>query len=314
MRATLIYNPMAGHGMAGAGLAAARDVLAHHGWVVRTEGTAGPGAATTLAREAVERGDDAVIVAGGDGTINEAIQALAGSPVALGVLPVGTVNVWAREIGLPPHPAAAAAALAGGDCRTVDLGRAGDRLFLLMAGAGFDGAVTGLVEPRLKRRMGRWAYVLTAARLALRYGGLETVLEMDGHTLRSRILLVVIGNTRLYAGQMTLTANAVADDGLLDVVVFPGRRLWQALPHLVSMALRRAPSGSGVLYYRTRRLRLSAAGAVAVQADGDYIGAAPLEFSVAPAALRVIVPRGVSSPIFHIPVSAAHSLQNTSDE
>src|SRR5579862_1748915 len=156
VRATLIYNPIAGHGGSLAELEAARDVLAARGWLVRLEATAGPGAATALAGDAVERGDDVVIVAGGDGTINEAIQALAGTTVALGVLPVGTVNVWAREIGLPAHPVAAAALLADGDSRTIDLGRAGERLFLLMAGAGFDGAVTGLVESRLKRAMGRW--------------------------------------------------------------------------------------------------------------------------------------------------------------
>lgn len=297
-RATLIYNPAAGQRFGPGDLDAAQAALARHGWTVRLDATSGPGAATAIAYEAVARGDDAVIVAGGDGTINEAIQALAGTPVALGTLPVGTVNVWAREIGLPLYPAAAAEALAGGEVRTIDLGRAGDRYFLLMAGAGFDGAVTGLVEPRLKRRMGRWAYVVTGARLALRYGGAEATLEMDGGTLRCRLLLAVVGNTRLYAGRMTLTGSAVADDGLLDVVIFSGRHLWQAGPRLAALLLRRDPLGRGMLYYRTRHLRISTAEALPVQADGDYIGATPLDFSVVPGALRVIVPRGARSPLF----------------
>lgn len=305
MRATLIYNPIAGHGGSLAELEAAREVLSSRGWLVRLEATTGPGAATTLAGDAVERGDNVVIVAGGDGTINEAIQALAGTNVALGVLPVGTVNVWAREIGLPAHPVAAAALLADGDSRSIDLGRAGERLFLLMAGAGFDGAVTGLVESRLKRAVGRWAYVFTAGRLALRYGGVQATLEMDGSIVQCRLLLAVVGNTRLYAGQFTLTAGAVADDGLLDVVIFAGNRLWQAMPGLLPVLVRRAPSGSSVLYYRTRRLRITATEALPVQADGDYIGATPLEFVVVPHALRVIVPRGARLPLFGLPISAA---------
>src|SRR5207248_6541696 len=136
VQATLIHNPAAGPRSRAVDLEAVRTALSARGWVLRVEATAGPAAAMALAREAVERGDDAVIVAGGDGTINEVIQALAGTTVPLGVLPVGTVNVWAREIGLPARPVAAAKALADGAYRSVDLGRAGDRCLLLRAGSG----------------------------------------------------------------------------------------------------------------------------------------------------------------------------------
>jgi YegS/Rv2252/BmrU family lipid kinase len=303
VQATLIHNPTAGSRGMALDLAAVRAVLDAYGWTLRDAATDAPGAATALAREAVARGDDVVIVAGGDGTINEVVQALAGTPVALGVLPIGTVNVWALELGLPLDPVEAAQALAEGECRAVDLGRAGERYFLLMAGIGFDGAVTGLVESRLKRIWGRWAYVIAGARLALRYGGVDATLEMDGGTVRCRLLLAVIGNTRLYAGRLTLTASAVADDGLLDVVVFTGRRLWQALPRLLPLLLRRTPHGAGVLYYRTRRLRVTTGEPLPVQADGDYVGTTPLDFAVAPAALRVIVPHGLRVPLFAIPIA-----------
>lgn len=309
MRGTLIHNPVAGHQTVNASLAA-RDLLVARGWTLRAEETAAPGDASALARAAAQRGDEVVIVAGGDGTINEAIQGLAGSDTALGVLPVGTVNVWAREIGLPPQPLAAAAALAGGVVRHVDLGRAGERYFLLMSGVGFDGAVTARVDPRLKRSLGRWAYVVAGVRLALRYGGVHATLEMDHGVVCCRLLLAVIGNTRRYAGQFTMTASAVADDGLLDVVIVPGRRLWRALPLLAPLLLRGRPSTSGALYYRTRQLRLTADEALPVQADGDYIGAAPLDFSIVPSALRVIVPHAGRTPLFTLPVPArqtAHS-------
>ena len=337
MQATLIHNPAAGSRSRAADLATVRALLRTHGWALRMEATTGPAAATALARDAVKRGDDVVIVAGGDGTINEVIQALAGTTVALGVLPLGTVNVWAREIGLPVpfHPVAAAAALADGAYRSIDLGRAGERFFLLMAGTGFDGAVTGLVEPRLKRAMGRWAYVVTAARLALRYGGAAATLEMEGGTMRCRLLLAVVGNTRLYAGRLPLTASAVADDGLLDVVVFPGRRLWQVVPRLLALRLRRcetwwsrppglavpaghmlvrrAPVGPRALYYRTPHLRITADEPLPVQADGDYIGTTPMDFSVARSALRVIVPRGARTPLFSTSAAIPDSISGAHD-
>jgi diacylglycerol kinase (ATP) len=308
--ATLIYNPKAGrqHG----DLAAVRSFLAAHGWTVRDERTARAGDATPLARAAVARGDDVVVVAGGDGTINEAIQGLAGSTTALGVLPMGTTNVWAREVGLPTNPVAAARTLVDGARHVVDLGRAGDRYFLLMAGLGFDGAVTAVVDLRLKRVIGRGAYAFAVARQALGYQGLEVTLEMDDATVRGALLLAIVGNTRLYGGSFAMTAGAIADDGLLDVVVFPGRHLWQAAPRLLPFLIGR-PSPS---YYRTRRLRVTVTPGVAapdpilpVQVDGDHVGVA-LEIVVAPDALRVIVPRDTRSPIFSqppLPVAPPHT-------
>ena len=100
--------------------------------------------------------------------------------------------------------------------------------------------------------------------------------------------------TRLYAGRFTLTADAVADDGLLDVVVFPGRRLWQAAPRLLAVLVGRAPAGPRALYYRTRRLRITADEPLPVQADGDYIGTTPMDFAVVPSAQHTREPSGSS--------------------
>lgn len=308
VHATLIYNPIAGGRIVD--LAAAQALLVAHGWNVRDARTSAAGDATRLAHEAVARGDDVVVVAGGDGTINEAVQALAGSATALGVLPVGTVNVWAREIRLPLDPMAAAKALIDGVWRRIDLGRAGDRYFLLMAGVGFDGAVTDLVEPRLKRAVGPWAYVLTGARLALRYGGPEATLELDGATIRCRLLLAIIGNTRFYGGSFAMTGDAVADDGLLDVVVFPGRYPWEAIPRALPILLGRRRHASAI-YYRTRRIRITTKTPVPAQADGDYIGTTPLDISAVPSALCVVVPRDARSPLFSLPSAPAASNGDT---
>ncbi len=298
VRATVIFNPTAGHHHSD--VAATEVVLKEHGWSVCREQTSKAGDGTRLARAAAARGDDVVVVAGGDGTVNEAIQGLAGTSTALGVLPMGTTNVWAREVKLPTDPVAAARALIDGDHRAMDLGRAGDRYFLLMAGLGFDGAVTNAVSLRVKRILGRGAYSLTAALQALRYRGPEVALEMDGETVRCHLLMAVAGNTRLYGGNFSIAAAAVADDGLLDVVVFEGRRLWDVLPRALPLLLGRRPTPASPSYYRTRSLRVTSARGLPAQVDGDYLGTA-LDIVVVPAALRVIVPRDPGSPLFRRP-------------
>ena len=326
IRATLIYNPTAGqhgpakgktagqHGPAeGKGeidprITAALSQFRADGWQVGTEQTTGPGAATTLAREAVARGDDVLVVAGGDGTVNEAVQGLVGSATALAVIPLGTVNLWAYELGLPSQAAAAARALIAGTRRAVDVGRAGDRYFLLMAGLGFDAAVTGAVDLTLKHSVGRLAYALAAARLAPGYRGAAVTMRLDDETVRCRALMIVAGNTRHYAGDFQLTPHALVDDGLLDVVVFPGERLWQQTPAALAILRRQPLERHGARSYRARRLHITVdnpspgKAPLPLQIDGDATGAgAPIEIAVVPSSLRVVVPRRIRTPLFSQP-------------
>src|SRR5439155_5604546 len=128
--------------------------LRRHGWQVELKLTQAAGDAQRLALEAVEQHIDVVIAVGGDGTINEIIQALAGSETALGVLPGGTANVWAREVGIPLNVSGAREALIQGQARRIDLGRANERYFLLMSGIGLDGEVTQAVEKKSLKRLG----------------------------------------------------------------------------------------------------------------------------------------------------------------
>src|SRR6266496_514351 len=172
IRALIIFNPTAGQaGSFEQDLLVAQDIWRQHGWHVDLQPTNGPGDGTRIAREAAAQGYHMVVAAGGDGTVNEVINGLAGSETALAVLPIGTVNVWVRELGLPLQPRAAAEALLHAQIRTIDLGRAGDRYFLLMCGVGFDAAVTAEVRAHEKRRFGALAYLLRAANLAGRFRG-----------------------------------------------------------------------------------------------------------------------------------------------
>ncbi len=312
VRGSLIYNPTAGRKGhdSETDISAIKAVFAARGWDLTPRETKERGDATRLAREAAARGEDVAIAAGGDGTVNEVVQGLAGSDTALGVIPLGTVNIWAREVKLMGEPVDAAKALVEGHYRRVDLGCINGRYFLLMAGFGFDGAVTGIVNARLKRALGPLSYVVTAARLALGYAGPRVEFEIDGERVTHHIMMIVVGNTRLYGGVVAFAAGAVADDGLLDVVLLPGRRLWQGVPSLLTVLARRYTPGGGPLYYRARHVRMRIVeGALPVQVDGDYIEADPeIDVQIVPAALRVIVPPGLHSPLFSCPHEGAVAL------
>lgn len=299
MRATIICNPRAGRGAADAALSPAVFILEDAGWTVEVRQSAYPGDATGLAREAVEAGADTVLVAGGDGTLNEAIQALAGTETALGYLPYGTVNIWARELHIPLQAAGAARAMVDGRIEQVDLGIANDRYFLLMAGIGFDSEVVHRARSleRHKSRFGVLPYVAVGLSTVPRYWGADFELRYDGVIRKVEALMLVVGNTRLYGGRFHLTPNAVANDGWLDVCVVKGRGplalVRQSLPLLLSGTMTR----SDVELLRVRELTVGTDAPQRVQIDGELDGSTPVHFRVAPRALRVIVPKDFASDL-----------------
>ncbi|HWQ11745.1 MAG TPA: diacylglycerol kinase family protein [Roseiflexaceae bacterium] len=291
-RVLIVFNPAAGQaGSYQQDLHAAAAVWRGHGWRVDLRPTAGPGDGTRIAREAAAQGYDVVAAAGGDGTINEVVNGLVGTGAALAALPVGTVNVWVRELGLPLQPRATAEALLRGQVRRIDLGRAGRRYFLLMAGVGIDAAVVGEVRAPEKRRLGIFAYVLRAVGVALRYRGTRARVFLDGRRAGGRVLLVVIGNSQLYGGVVKITARAVIDDGLLDVCIIKGTSFRSVLLRALSILLQRHTADPKIEYHRARSVRVEARRSMPVQVDGDYIGHTPMTFEVAPGALRALLPQ-----------------------
>ena len=293
-RAIIIFNPAAGQAESlQKDLQDSRELLVGYGWSVELCPTQGPGDGTRIAREAAEAGLDAVIAAGGDGTINEVINGLAGSHTALGVLPVGTVNVWAREIGFPLQPRATTEALLQAHVRQIDLGRAGERFFLLMAGIGFDAAVVNEVSPEEKRRLGIFAYAWRALSLGVRFRGMRVRVSLDGKVLRRRVLMIVIGNTQLYAGFLKFTSRASIDDGLLDVCLIKGDNLLAVPFHLATILLQRYSFDPKFEYHRVRSIRIESRRKLPVQADGELIGTTPVTIQVIPGALRVLLPHSL---------------------
>ena len=259
------------------------------GWTVDIHETHGPGDATVVARQRAAD-YDLVVAAGGDGTINEVVNGLAHTATPLGAIPLGTGNVWVRELHQSLDPLKAARQLVQGQIKHVDLGVAHTRYFLLMAGIGIDAAVTSAVNSAEKHRFGRLAYVVRGLPLFWRMRGTRTQIMLDGQPLIGNILFVLISNSRRYGGVLNIAYRAAITDGLLDVCVFEGRNVWAA-PHLLAGTVLR---GHGVVpglhYYQAREIEINCSYALPVQIDGDTIGTTPMKFSISPRSLYVLVP------------------------
>lgn len=305
----LIYNPMAGpRGELRRDLERVVAYLEERGWRVAIRATRKAGDATELARVAVAARCKAVLVAGGDGTVHEVVNGLVGTDTAMGVLPVGTGNVWAKEIGLPTlgltqpdRLLAAARMLVEGEVRWVDVGRAGDRYFLNSAGVGIDASVTAQVEPRTrtaKQLGGVVPYLVAGLSIARDFQGVPSTIVVDGRTVRTTLLLVVVSNIQLYGGVVKMTPEARLDDGLLDLRVFRGMGPAWVLRHVAGVFTHRHLRDPMVSHYQGRRITINTAEPYPVQLDGEPVGMTPISIEVVPRSLRVLVPRAAPANLF----------------
>ncbi len=268
------------------------------GWRIELRLTQAAGDALNIAREAVEEKVDIVIAAGGDGTINEVIQELVGSETALGVLPIGTVNVWAREMEIPLNVAGAQNVLVHGKTRVIDVGKVNDRYFLLMVGIGFDAEVTHAVEKKPMKRLGVVGYLLTGFWMNLGYENFATTLKFAGREVKTRAIQIVIGNTQLYGGAVKFTWQARCDDGLLDICVVHKRSKLRRVLVLLDFLLHHERRQQWVDYETCDHIEINTSKPIAMQVDGDPIGHTPAVFTIVPHSLKVIVPQQAPEDLF----------------
>ncbi len=255
--------------------------------------TNGPGDATRIAADAARNGASDVIVAGGDGTINEALQGLVGAEVRLSILPRGTANVLAREIGLPLDCGRAADLIVNGKTRRVHVGCAIDensskrRYFLLMAGIGLDASVVRRVHPGLKKRFGKGAFWFSGLSHLADWKPKPFELQVDGE--RFTATFVTIGKAASYGGDLSVTPRAQLDQPDFEIFIINSRSRIRYL-QLLSYALRSGVPADkqGVHFLRASRAR--ATGEANVQVDGELIGKLPMTFTIAPETIEVIVP------------------------
>jgi diacylglycerol kinase (ATP) len=296
VRACFIFNPAAKGEKAGR----FRRHLDEIGSRFSLKKTAAADDARRLAAEAVREGFDVIVAAGGDGTLNEVVNGIADEPdgfqrARLGVLPLGTVNVFARELGIPIRFEAALQTILRGRETTIDLptveyqhlGSTRRRHFAQLAGAGLDARAIELVNWPLKKVIGPLAYVAAGVNAILRS---QSQIHVTDGQRELTGELVLIGNGRLYGGGFELFPGADLRDGLLDVCVFPRVNsfiLARCGPVLVLRG--KLPAGVAT-QLRAASFTLSASAPVPFEADGELVGRLPAVFSVQRNGLRVIVP------------------------
>lgn len=237
-----------------------------------------------------------VAVAGGDGTLMTAAQGLIGSDTALAVLPSGTMNVFARELGIGSRCyAIALRAMLSGSFRDVDIFTINGRPFLQMAGFGADARIIQLITPRLKRNLGAAAHLITAMQVATEHHAVITMTQPDGEELVGTQL--ILGNGKRYGGEAMLFADARPDDGLLDAVMFQQGStgiLMEVLSSMLQQGGTNRNSTEGAQFRQFSSAILRTEADLAYQLDGDYIGtitpAQEVQIRKLPHPLKVCVP------------------------
>lgn len=296
MRTCVIFNPAARGGKA-RHFHRHLDDIASQGAL---KATTLPGDARRLATEAVADGFELIVAAGGDGTVNEVLNGIGDASdgfarVRFGVLPLGTVNVFAREIGLPLRIERAWETLQRGRETRLDLPRVefsakGARqrqYFIQLAGAGLDARAIELVSWPLKKKFGPLAYIIAGIK-ASRGRLPQITAHIDGQSVTGELILV--GNGRYYGGPFEFFPQADLRDGLLDICVLPranGLTLLRCLPGLL---VRRRPPARAVQRFRASTFELTSDASGAFELDGEWAGNLPVTFSVGREQLRVVVP------------------------
>jgi diacylglycerol kinase (ATP) len=287
----LITNPTSGGGRGARSRDAAVGRLREAGLVVRNLAGRDAGEALDLARQCVVDGIDALVVCGGDGTVHLAVQAVAGTPTALGIIPAGTGNDVARYFDLPRADVLAAAdlvvaRLAAGDVRKVDLARSGAKYFVSVMAAGFDAIVNERAN-RMTWPKGQMRYNIATLAELRTFRPLAYTIDLDGEQRRLEAMLVAVGNGPSFGGGLRITEGALLDDGFLDVVIIkPMSRagLVRTYPKLFKGTHVSHPQYE---HHRVRSVTVAAPGIVAY-ADGERFGALPLTVECVPGALNVL--------------------------
>jgi YegS/Rv2252/BmrU family lipid kinase len=299
--AVVVYNPSAGRFSVRPFIKPVVRELEAAGWQAEAVETQSGEHTIALARQAAAESKDAVFAVGGDGTIGNVINGLVGSETALGVLPAGTANVWSHELGLKPfswtRPWALrrnALLLAEAPCHRVDVGACNGVSFMLWAGIGLDALAIQSLEPRIRldKFFAAPEYAATAIWNAAQWSGLNLHIWTDEHEVEGRFILAVGTNIRHYMGGLSnLSPDAYINDGLLDLWLFSGSNLGDALRHAYELWRGTHVNSEVARRIPFRRLRVEADAPYWIQTDGEARGSAQVaEIHVQPQALKLLMP------------------------
>jgi len=308
-KAYIVYNPAAGRFPSQLLTERAAKVLQEHDWQVQLVRTTGGPHITQLARQAAQEGIDAFFIAGGDGSVNFAVCGLYNSDTALGVLPAGTANVWAKELGQPGLTwtrwlalEESAENLASPLTRSVDIGICNGQPFLLWAGVGLDAFIVHSIEPRsrLEKHFAVAPYAARALRHAISWKGINLQIQADGIEVTGRYLMAVASNIHLYAGGYAeISPQARLDDGIMDLWLFEGETFLETMTVARDLLSGKHMQSNQARCIPFKDLHFSSKDPLHVQLDGEPIkGGANVSIEVRKQALKILVSQTAPGNLF----------------
>lgn len=295
--AHLIYNPTSGPIWNSFKPVIVENYLKDRGWDIKVTPTEYQGHASELAKESAKNGTYLVIAAGGDGTINEVVQGLAGSETVLAILPVGTTNVMARDLKIPLNLQDALSVIVNGEEDSIDLGVVNDRYFVLMVGIGFDAKLINEVDSNLKKMTGIVAFAATSPVSMFSHKQSKmsiTLWDKEGKKkkFKKTSYQALISNAPTYAISLTVSLDAKLNDGLLDLDIFKTDKLHQFAWKLISIAFfTKKNDKEAVDNFQFQKMMLKADPPMPIQVDGDSYGYTPALFEVKPNYLKILKPK-----------------------
>ena len=283
----VVYNPIAGS--RSSLLERTLKSLESLGVQTALRETKGPGDGETLCREAIgQESYSAVVAAGGDGTINEVANGLLAAEIPLGVIPLGTVNLLAMEMGLSKDPEQVARCIAFGPARPINVGLVNERAFLLMVGAGLDGRIVAGVSSKLKNIIGKGAYAVAGLKEIFFNSPARLNVEVDGAEYEAA--WVVVSNSSLYGGKFALAPLANLQSQGFTVSLIPGNTRCDLLTGLMAVWRDRKAKRGWKQLNSVTRVTIKSDQNDPAQMDGDFFSPLPLTITQAPQSLSLIMP------------------------
>ena len=297
VKSRLIVNPVSGTDAAPSYLTAINERLREHVGTMDIVITVAAGDAARAAAAAVHDGYDHIFVAGGDGTLNEAVNGVGTTPggfatVTFGVIPLGTGNDFATALGIPSDVDGALDAIVAGRSVAVDVGRLNDRYFINVSAGGFIAEVSDAVDPKLKTLAGKLAYLIGGAQVLLSHEPVPArVRTSSGRDIRVTLTIFAVCNSRLVGGGRLIAPEAAIDDGLFDVCLIEEMPTIEFLALLTRVANGEHVGDDRVAYFRTPDVELTFARPTMVNTDGEVFEATSCRYALLPGALRIIRPQ-----------------------
>jgi len=290
MHYKIVANPVAGRGRVGKLLPQIRQLFDQHNLKYEIALTEAPGHGTALAKEAAEKGWDNVIAIGGDGTMNEVLNGIMGTPASMGFVPLGTGNDLARSLGIPLDMKEAVTILAQGRTTPMDIGKDRDGYFGIILGLGFPSDVMHHVNTTKNIFRGSLAITASIIQVVNKLQPYPVHIELDDGKLDTTVMGIFILNTRFTGGGLQIAPDAKYDDGILDVVIMHQMSKLDFLSTLPKAYQDKHLSNPRCELFQTKTIKVTTAEPMRKLFDGNVFGSSPVDAQVMPEALKIWVP------------------------